>query len=73
MSTRRRRGARLTRADFIEYRKYFYRAVPESNGARFRVWEPDGTFICETGLDDVSKVVDEDIMRKGDNTQMRLI
>ena len=61
MSTRRK-GARLTRADFAEHRGYFYRRVDESD-TRCRVYEPDGAFICTTGVDQAPRVIDDEIAR----------
>lgn len=63
----RARRKKLTRADFSEYRGYFYRLrlepVPVKN-MRCRVYEPDGTFICLTAVDDAEQVIDEDIGRR---------
>lgn len=57
------RRKKLTRADYTEYRGYFYRKVVE-NDSRCRVYEPDGTFICTTGIVDAPKVIDDDIERQ---------
>lgn len=64
----RAKRKKLTRADFAEYRGYFYRPRLEPvpvDLMRCRVYEPDGTLICLTAVNDAEKVIDEDIARKG--------
>lgn len=49
----------LTRADFNEYRGYFWRPVSETSN-RCRVWTPDGR-PYQTARDDVEPSIDQDI------------
>lgn len=62
---------KLTRADFTEYRGYFYRKAPSSE-TRCRLYQPDGRLICETGLDDAQDYINKDIERQKAASRMDL-
>lgn len=55
-----RRREKLTRADFTEYKGYFWRQVPQST-VRCRVYAPTGQLLYQTARSNIESSIDQDI------------